>query len=112
MTYTQLAEKIASVFLQPDDAYLAFLLDEISREESAAGRGMLTAVVVHKSDGKPGQGFFKLAKQLGHNTSDQDMFWIEELRVVHKSWRCEAVGHCSLLSVTMTASLGTAVATA
>ncbi len=105
MNYTQLAESITSIFLQADDLRLAFLLDEISREEDLAGRGMLTAVVVRKSNGQPGKGFFRLAKQLGRNTSCETTFWIEELRTVHKSWRREAVGHCTLLPVTMSASI-------
>lgn len=105
MNYTQLVERITSISLQADDLRLAFLLDEISREENLAGRGMLTAVVVRKSNGQPGKGFFRLAKQLGRNTSCEATFWIEELKMVHKSWKRDVVGHCALLPVSMTASI-------
>ena len=47
------------------------MLGEISSEEDAAGRGMLTVLVVHRAgDMQPGPGFFELAKQLGRNTSN------------------------------------------
>lgn len=87
MTYTQLAEKITAIAFDPRDFLLAVLLDEISRDEERAGNNMLTAVVVHKYDGYPGAGFFKLAKQLGRNTSCRITFWAKELSKVHEVWR-------------------------
>jgi len=40
------------------------MLGEISQEEDAAGRGMLSVIVVHKvGDMQPGPGFFQLAKK-------------------------------------------------
>jgi hypothetical protein len=87
MTYTELAARITSIFLQADDPRLSFLMDGISREESLAGRGMLTAVVVHKHDRQPGHGFFKLAKALGRNTSCKLTFYAKELAKVYKSWK-------------------------
>lgn len=48
--------------------------------EDVERRGMLSVVVVHKDgDGKPAPGFFKMARELGRDTSDEVAFWIEEL---------------------------------
>ena len=39
----------------------------------AAGRGMLSVIVVHKQgDMQPGPGFFELAQRLGRDTSDTE----------------------------------------
>jgi hypothetical protein len=46
------------------------MLGEISLE-GAAGRGMLSVIVVHKDgDMQPGPGFFELAEELDRDTSD------------------------------------------
>lgn len=59
----------------PHDPRLRPFLGEISSEEAHAGRGMLTALVVHKhGDYQPGPGFFELARSLGHDTSDVEKF--------------------------------------
>jgi hypothetical protein len=85
--YSELAEKITAINLEPWSSAMAAILGEISTEEDAAGRGMLTVIVVHKSgDMQPGPGFFELAKELGRETSDILLCWIEELRRVHAYW--------------------------
>ena len=66
---------------------LAHMLGEISSEEDEESRGLLTVVVVHKSgDGKPGTGFFRLARSRGRHILDEEWFWIEELRNVYDVW--------------------------
>jgi hypothetical protein len=73
--------------LTAHDPRLFHLLGEISPEEDAAGRGMLTVVVVHKvGDMEPGPGFYKLAKQLGRSSSNQMECWVDELHRVHAVW--------------------------
>ena len=63
------------------------MLREIAAEENAAGRGMLTALVVYSSgDMQPGPGFFDLAGRLGKNTNDTLRCWIKELKRVHGYW--------------------------
>lgn len=85
--YSDLAAKISSVHLEAHDQRLFHLLGELSEVEDAAGRGMLSVIVVHKSgDMQPGPGFFELAKQLGRDTSDILKCWIEELKKVHAYW--------------------------
>jgi len=85
--YSEFVGRIKSITLEPHDIRLRHLLGEISTEESKAGRGMLTALVVHKTgDMQPGPGFFELAKQLGHDTSDIVKFWIEEVKHIFHVW--------------------------
>jgi len=85
--YSELVSKIKAVHLEPHDQRLFHLLGEVSSEEDAAGRGMLSVVVVHKSgDMQPGPGFFELAKKLGRNTSDILKCWVDELKKVHAVW--------------------------
>lgn len=86
--YSDLVAHIHAVqFEGPHDPRLGHLLGEISEAESEAGRGMLSALVVHKSgDMQPGPGFFDLAKRLGHDTSDIEKFWIQEVKKVFAAW--------------------------
>jgi hypothetical protein len=70
-----------------DRVRLAGLLREISTAEHAAGRPMLTAVVVHRGRGRPGRGFFELARSLGlHAGSDDEVFFAAELARVYREW--------------------------
>ena len=85
--YSELAIKVQAIRLQPESYALAAMLGEISTEEDAAGRGMLTVIVVHKhGDMQPGPGFFELAKELGRDTSDILQCWVDELKQVHAYW--------------------------
>ena len=87
ISYSELAATIKSCRLTPNSSWLFQLLDEISKEEHRAGRGMLSAVVVHKSgDQIPGAGFFDLAESLGLHINDRKEFWIQELNRVYKAW--------------------------
>ncbi|MGA8348140.1 MAG: hypothetical protein WB773_09970 [Isosphaeraceae bacterium] len=62
--YSDLVSRIEAIRMEPDSFALAHMLGEISQEEDAAGRGMLSVIVVHKvGDMQPGPGFFQLAKK-------------------------------------------------
>src|SRR5215470_8318342 len=82
IAYSDLTKRISSIGFGPHDYSFHHLLGEISCEEEAAGRGMLSALVVHKEDGMPGQGFFDLARQLGRDVTDQLKCWSEEVTTV------------------------------
>jgi hypothetical protein len=85
--YSELVEKITAITLEPNSFALAALLGEVSSEEDADGRGMLSVIVVHKDgDMQPGPGFFELAGELGRDTSDILKCWVEELKKVHRVW--------------------------
>jgi hypothetical protein len=86
ISYSDLVEQVRSISFAPNDMRLFHMLGEISSEEDTAGRGMLTAVVVHKTDQKPGKGFFELAKRLGRDTRDETGCWVAELHKVHAVW--------------------------
>ncbi|MBC8492749.1 MAG: hypothetical protein H8D43_03105 [Chloroflexi bacterium] len=85
--YSELVSQIRTIRMKPESYALAAMLGEISSAEYAAGRGMLTVIVVHKSgDMQPGPGFFELAKELGRDTSDILKCWVGELKKVHAYW--------------------------
>ena len=88
ISYSDLAyKKIKSCTLEPHDPRLARMLGDISTEEDAAGRGMLSVVVVHKTgDLKPGSGFFKLAQSLGRDVANEEKCWIDEWKKVRNAW--------------------------
>ncbi len=87
VSYSDFVKKLQSIRLEPHDPPLANLLGEISTEEYSAGRGMLSALVVHKDNMLPGKGFFDLAKELGYDFTNNDDFWIEELNRVLDVWK-------------------------
>jgi hypothetical protein len=87
ISYLELAVKVTAIKLEPQSFALRTMLREIAAEENAAGRGMLTAIVVYSSgDMEPGPGFFDLAGRLGKNTNDTLRCWIKELKRVYGYW--------------------------
>jgi molybdopterin synthase catalytic subunit len=87
IAYSDLVSKIRALAFKAHDPRLFHLLGEISSEEEAAGRGMLSVIVVHKQgDMQPGPGFFELAKSLGRDTGDILKCWVDELHRVHAVW--------------------------
>ena len=88
IAYSEFVNLLSTIRLEPRDIRLAYLLEDISVEEDALGRGMLTVLVVHKSgDMKPGPGFFDLAARLGRDTSDKDKCWLSEFNFVVETWK-------------------------
>ncbi|HNT77634.1 MAG TPA: hypothetical protein PKH77_21680 [Anaerolineae bacterium] len=71
-------------------AEIGQILSEISEDELLQHRPMLSAVVVSVS-GKPGQGFYVLAQNLGKfNAGDDELkFWETEKAAVYKAWQRE-----------------------
>jgi hypothetical protein len=89
ISYGDLATRITAIRFEADSHSLHGLLGEISEEENALGRGMLSVVVVHKSGekrGQPGDGFFKLAQELGRDTHERLRFWAAEFDHVRRAW--------------------------
>ncbi|MSQ07617.1 MAG: hypothetical protein EXR54_10030 [Dehalococcoidia bacterium] len=67
---------------------VAELLKEISTAEHAAGRPLLSAVVVMKGKKLPGAGFFGLAQRVGlYDGADPRAFWRREVQRVWDYWR-------------------------
>lgn len=87
ITYIELVSQVTAIQLEPQSRALSTLSREIAAAEYAAGRGMLTAVVVYSSgDMQPGPGFFSLAGRLGKNTDDPLQCWLKELQRVYGYW--------------------------
>jgi len=66
---------------------LGQVIGELSIQEDRAGRGMISAIVVHKVDHVPGDGFYSFAEELGRDISDKQVCWITEVKKVHESWQ-------------------------
>jgi hypothetical protein len=88
MAYSHLANQITALnFDAGDPRFNRWFLREVSVEEAEAGRGMMTALVVHRDgDMEPGPGFYELAEELGLDTSDITVCWVAELHRVHRAW--------------------------
>lgn len=85
--YSELVTKIRAVAFDAYDQRLFWILGELSEDEATASRGMLSALVVHKvGDMEPGPGFFKLAADLGRDTSDQTKCWVDEIKLIYTIW--------------------------
>jgi hypothetical protein len=71
-------------------AEVGHLLGEMSEDEHRNGRPMLSAIAVGAS-GMPGQGFFKLARdlaKLGDCSPDNERaFWEREKKAVYATWQ-------------------------
>ncbi len=70
-----------------DRVRIGQILGEISKQEHDADRPMLSAVMTHIGDERPGLGFYKLAQELGLvGTMDSETFFIHELKRVLRYW--------------------------
>ena len=68
---------------------LAFLLNSVSTIQVRSHRvPMLAATIVSEDTGRPGRGFFALARGLGvlGAAEDEDRFWMAELARVYRFW--------------------------
>jgi len=74
--------------LDRDRAEIGKLLGEISEHEHEQGKPLLSAVIVHKEGGRPGKGFFTLARELEliKPGEDEEAFWSREVERVRKQW--------------------------
>ena len=87
IAYSDLTREISTIRFSPHERPFFDFLGQISIEEDAEGRGMMTAIVIHKSgDCKPGPGFYELAQFLGRDVSKLDQTWITEINKVYRSW--------------------------
>jgi hypothetical protein len=69
-------------------ALVGKVLGQISEEEVAAGRPMISAIVVSREDMLPGKGFYKLGQELHKVDPGEDEigFAIRQIRRVHDYW--------------------------
>lgn len=66
------------------------MIGVISESEVQMGRPMLSAIVVGVS-GKPGEGFYHWARDLGRlqtdHPADEERFWEDEKQAIHEMWK-------------------------
>ena len=91
ITYQEIA-KIIGLPLKGNfmGSQIGLLLGEISEDEIANGRPMLSAIAVGVN-GKPGPGFYNWAKQLGKFTKGdgESKFLQTECKEVYKTWQVD-----------------------
>ena len=86
--YSEIVHHLGPIRFDPHDPPFHRMLDEVSRDEDANGRGLLTVIVVHKDgDMRPGPGFFELAKSRGRDGAEIDATWLAELDRVWGYWK-------------------------
>ena len=86
VTYGELGEMLHLDFANPlARKKIGEVLGEISRFDVAAGRPMLSSLVTHKDDFRPGTGFFKLGLELGLVRPDEDEMAFE-IRQIKETW--------------------------
>lgn len=87
ISYSDLVAQLP-IALAPDDPRLSKLLDEISTQEYAEGRGFLTVLVVHRyGDMMPGKGFFDMAAACGARFTNREQFWTQAFNEVLTVWQ-------------------------
>ena len=96
ISYSELVAEIRSTRISRSDPRLIHMLEEISAEESAAGRGMLSVLVFDEAEDHHAKlDFFELAKDLGREISNlydrkaRDRVHAAELARVHQEHRDE-----------------------
>lgn len=90
ITYSEIAPLAGlNMESQVDRNKIGDILGDISTNKH--NRPMLSAIVVHKDGGLPGEGFFNLARSLGlHHAHGEfaDMeFFVQEVKKVHSYWQ-------------------------
>jgi hypothetical protein len=81
-----LAAQLTNVAFHPGAYGFHALLRDVCRDERQAGRGMLCALVVRQSDGRPGQGFFKAMLKAGRDCHTPEECWRAEVENVYRIW--------------------------
>ncbi len=80
-------EMATALVLSPQSGQFTETLNELSRTEEAAGRGLLGVLVVRKRQGTPGAAFFNLARELGRKFENEKVFYLEESERVTAHWQ-------------------------
>jgi len=91
VTYQELAQMMGlPISGQHMGSQVGWILGEISEDEHAAGRPMLSAVAVAVS-GEPGEGFYELARKLGLlgevPSEESRKFWRRQKEAVYETWK-------------------------
>ncbi len=86
ISYSELARGLQTATLHHRSPIFTPLLIEVCDEAERAGDGSLCALVVRKSDGIPGKGYFKAAALQGADVHDAETYWRREVEAVWAQW--------------------------
>jgi hypothetical protein len=98
ISYSELSARLQTLHLPPYSYAMVGMLDEIGMENFEEGKAPLPTLVVRKSDGRPGPGYFRksyaryapvsTAEQvrLGVDQADVETFWQEQFARVCEEW--------------------------
>ncbi|MCY4008907.1 MAG: hypothetical protein OXF22_04045 [Anaerolineaceae bacterium] len=86
ISYSELARQLQTATIHHRSPLFTPLLIEVCDEAERAGDGSLCALVVRKSDGIPGKGYFEAAALRGADVHDPYAFWREEAEKVWEQW--------------------------
>jgi hypothetical protein len=85
--YTEIAERVDSVSVEPHSALMNHLLGAVFERECADQRPALTSIVTHKyGDKEPGAGFYDMARSLGYRFAEPYIFWAQQVQDVFKMY--------------------------
>ena len=63
-------------------------LELVLREDHAEGRPLRPSLVINKTLGMPGSGYFKVCRELGHDIPDEATFWREQILKI-ETWNSQ-----------------------
>ncbi len=88
ITYSELCAMLKTAYIHFHSPFLTGLLIDIGREEHEAGRPILPAVVVSKTSGIPGAGYFKAGEgeDTSESTDDPKALWQADLERLYEYW--------------------------
>lgn len=89
ITYSELALRLQTAYVHYHSFTMARLLNDIGSEEIDAGRGVLPAVVVTKTTGIPGGGYFGIARHEvadANELNELEAYWRQDLEAVFDYW--------------------------
>ncbi len=85
VTYSELA-LLLPVYVHPGSYAFTRLLGQVCSDEFEAKHALLCALVVSKSTGMPGGGFFRGMAERGIDTADLEACWRAEVEQVFAYW--------------------------
>ena len=86
ITYNELGEKMGG----PGRGYIGEILKQVCLKEHRNNRPLLSALVVHKNDRLPGNGFFRLSvmpETIRNGSREKRKFWENERKNIYEHWK-------------------------
>jgi hypothetical protein len=84
IAYSDLSLQVQTIYISHRSQAMYAMLTEIHREDEAQNRPGLATLVVRKSDGRPGPGYFT-----GIEDADWETYWQREFDTVCSYWEAQ-----------------------